>query len=261
MIHLRDWILTNFLLELEPGNAIDFVYFKCNSSIPPAIYKISADVPWKFLKQLILRFTHQPSNKGEIQIDNEVILTIRQLLDLELWEKLYYIVGKYFILFFFLECTIFFKWGLNTFIILSDFKHDLKHADTRSSKFNNETVPLLLEGIGFDANTPLKIHKIMYNLHFMKGSDSLIPKISLQELKLVILNQSVNQELPGENIFTKKKMKLLKKMLLSNPTVKECERILLSTIPNVSDLFLNYFTIPFSFPFLKVIFNCFYGQF
>ena len=234
-LNFRDWILEHFKLRIP--NSFNNIFFTFEACTPINVFQFDTYQSWTYFYKHVISHKHK---NYLVSPSSNLIVNVQQLVrENSYWEQLYYIIGKNFFIHFFEDCKIYFKWGNNTYILLSD------SIDVTNSKISYKHLYSSFPSfytVGFDHQVPIKIYKILYNTN-SRNKLKVINKTSIT-LKSEILNEYVGPEIFRYNLFGKKQMKSLIKLIKNNPTIKQYKFMLNEIVPEQ----VNYITTYNNFP-------------
>ncbi|CAH1401488.1 unnamed protein product [Nezara viridula] len=223
LLNFSEWILKHFNVCVS-DNACN-IFFQFDSSVPSYIYDFDTCQPWQYFYRHVIQNITISSKKPQYDFFVDQLMVKNKL-----WEKLYYIVGKNFFLFFFLECRIYFKWGKNTYILLSNNKKKtLTKTFVPSITYHDSQFSVFEEGL--DQDIKIDLYRVLFSLVRPKELQKIIAHNEPNLLKNDILNQYVGSEFSRSNAFGNRQLKCLKTIINNSPTVKECKLILDEIVP------------------------------
>lgn len=224
LLNLSEWILKNF--NVCAADNICNIYFQFDSSVPSHVYYFDTCQSWEYFYKHIIQNNIINKKTSEFDFFVEHII-----LKNKLWEKLYYVVGKHFFLFFFLECRIYFKWGENTYVLLSNNNNKRIVTKTFAPSITYHESQFSIFEEGFDRNITIEVHRILFSLVRPTELQKIIPINDPTLLKNDILNQYVGSDISRIIAFGTKQMKCLKTLIKNCPTFKECRLMLDEIVP------------------------------
>nr|XP_014291837.1 telomerase reverse transcriptase-like isoform X3 [Halyomorpha halys] len=218
LLNFNEWVFKHF--KVCVSDSLCNIFFQFESSVPPHIYDFDTYQSWEYFYEHVIKNITRSNNKSEYDF-----LVDHLLVQNKVWEKLYYILGKNFFLFFFLDCRIYLKWGIKTYILLSNNCEKTLTKNIAPSLSNYESKFSVFEE-GFDRDIKIDMYRILFSSFRPKELQKMIPQEDPAILKNDILNQYVGPEISRSKAFGIRQMKYIKTLINNSPTFKECKLIL-----------------------------------